>query len=136
MIDAEFVMNAVLLQLAGVHGPKVRDLKSLYAFSLLLKKRNAEFRKTIGSSPKDEQSKLNLWNVLDPDSKELAATEDIAKRDYNGIAKWIDDRYWIVHGTLDCKPQTKDGPMGPAFCADSPPPRARLRLLPAGFGRC
>ena len=79
--NAEFAMNAELLQLASVHGPKVRDLKLLYAFRLLLKKRNAEFRKTIGSSPKDEQSKIILWSVLDADSKRLAATEDIAKRD-------------------------------------------------------
>ena len=47
-----------------------------------MKKRNAEFRKTI--------------------------------------AKWIDDRYRIVHGTLKYKPQTKDDPMGLALIADSP----------------
>ena len=46
MIDAvpekaEFVMNAELLQLANTHGPKMSDLKSLYGFRLLLKKRNA-----------------------------------------------------------------------------------------------
>ena len=58
--NAEFVMNAELLQLASIHGPKVRDLKSLYAVRLLLKKRTAEYRKIIGSSPKDEQNKLIL----------------------------------------------------------------------------
>ncbi len=61
--NAEFVLNAELLQLASIHGPKVRDLKSLYASRLLLKKRNAEFRKTIGKAPDDGQSKLILWNV-------------------------------------------------------------------------
>ena len=29
--NAEFVMNAKFVQLATVHGPEVRDLKSLYA---------------------------------------------------------------------------------------------------------
>ena len=85
MIDAvpenvESVMNAELLQLASTHGQKVHDLKSLYTIRLLLKKRNAEYRKIIGESPKDEQSKLILWNVLDAESKRLAATEDFAKR--------------------------------------------------------
>ena len=66
--NAKLVTNSELLQLASTHGAKVRDLKSLYAFRLLLKKRNAEFRKTIGKAPQDEQSKLILWNVLDPES--------------------------------------------------------------------
>ena len=122
--NADFVMTAKLLQLASVHWPKVRDLKSLYAFRLLVNKHNAEFRKTIGSSSKDEQSKLIVWNVLDPDSKRHAATDDTAKRDYNAIAKWIDDRYRIVHRTLDYKLQTKDDPMGLALIADG----ARLEV--------
>ena len=43
---APFIMNAELLQLATLHGPKVRDIRSLYGFRLLLKK-NAEFKKVI-----------------------------------------------------------------------------------------
>ena len=30
--NAPFIMNAELLQLATQHGPKVRDLRSLYSF--------------------------------------------------------------------------------------------------------
>ena len=58
--NAEFVLNAELLQLVSVHGPKVRDLKSLYAFRLFSKKRNAEYGKTIGKALEDSQSKLIL----------------------------------------------------------------------------
>jgi hypothetical protein len=99
--NAEFVLNSELLQLASTHGAKVRDLKSLFAFRLLLKKRNAEFRKTIGKPPQDDQSKLILWNVFDPESKRLAAAENVAAMNYENMAKWIDERHRIIYGTLD-----------------------------------
>ena len=56
MIDAvpekaESVMNAELLQLASMHGPKVRDLQSLYGFRPPRMKRNAEYKKIIGAPP-------------------------------------------------------------------------------------
>ena len=56
--NAEFVMNADLLQLANIHGSKVCNLKFLYGFRLFLKKRNAEYKHIIGAPPKDEQSKF------------------------------------------------------------------------------
>ena len=60
------------------------------------------------------------WIVFDADSKRLAATENIAGKDYNGNAKWIDDRHHIIYGTLDYKPLIKDDPMGLALFADCP----------------
>ena len=45
--NAALFMNAELQQLAKVYGPKDVDLKTLYAFRLLLKKKNAEY-KNIG----------------------------------------------------------------------------------------
>ena len=57
---------------------KVRDLRSLYGFRLLLKKKNAEYKKVIGSKPEDEQSRLIMWNVLDPESKRLAASDGVS----------------------------------------------------------
>ena len=134
--NAEFVLNSELLQLASIHGAKVRDLKSLFAFRLLLKKRNAEFRKTIGKPPQDDQSKLFLWNAFDPESKRLAAAENVAGMNYDDMAKWIDERHRIIYGTLDYKPLTKDDPMGLALFADAqlselnvdPSPRLRPQL--------
>ena len=38
---------------------------------------------------------LILWNVLDVDSKRLAATEHVAKMSYGEMAKWIDNRYRV-----------------------------------------
>ena len=52
--NAEFVTNAELLQLANIHGPKVRDLKSIYGFRLLLNQRNSEYKKIIGVPHKDK----------------------------------------------------------------------------------
>ena len=48
--SAPFIMNAELLQLATLHGPKVRDIWSVYGFRLLLKKKNAECKRLSGSS--------------------------------------------------------------------------------------
>ena len=62
--NAPFIMNAELLQLATLHGPKVRDNRSSYGCRPLLKKKNAEYKKVIGSQPDDEQSRLIFWNVL------------------------------------------------------------------------
>ena len=68
-------MNAELLQLATFHGPKVRDIRPLCGFRLLLKKKNAEYKKVIGKQPDDEQSRLILWNALDAESKRIAASD-------------------------------------------------------------
>ena len=35
-------------------------------------------------------------------------------------SRWIDDRYWIVHGNFDYKSQTQDELMGLALFAGSP----------------
>ena len=75
-------MSAELLQLATQHGSKVRVLRSLYGFRLLLKKKNAEYKKVIGSKPEDEQSRLIMWNVLDPESKRLAASDGVSGMTY------------------------------------------------------
>ena len=73
--NAPFIINAELLQLATLHGPKVRHIWWLYGFMLLLKKKNAEYKKVIGKQPDDEQSRSILWNVLDAESKRIAASD-------------------------------------------------------------
>ena len=110
-------MNAELLQLATIHGPKVKDLRSLYGFRLLLRKMNAEFRRIIGEPPKDSQSTLILWNVLDVESNRLAAREEVADMFYDEITKWSDMRYKMSYGNLEYKPQTRDDPMSLALFA-------------------
>ena len=77
--SAPFIMNARLLQLTTLHGPKVRDLRSLYRFRLLLKKKNAEIKKVIGKQPDVDQSRLILWNVRGPESKRIAASDGLRR---------------------------------------------------------
>ena len=117
--NAAFIMSAELLQLATQHGPKVRDLRSLYGFRLLLKKKNAEYKKVIGNKPEDEQSRLIMWNVLDPESKRLAASDGVSGMSYEKMCLWIDMRYKCVSGSLDYKATGKDDPMGLALFAES-----------------
>ena len=75
--NAPFIINAELLQLATLHGPKVRDIRSFYGFRLLLKKKNAEYKKVIGRQPDNEQSRLILWIVFDAESKRIAASDEV-----------------------------------------------------------
>ena len=112
-------MNAELLQLAPQHGPKVRDLRSLYGFRLLLKKNNGEYKKVIGKQLDDEQSRLILWNVLDAESKRIAASDSVSAMPYEKFCVWIDMRYKCAHGNLEYKSQGKDDPMGLALFAES-----------------
>ena len=72
----------------------------------MLKKKHAELKNIVGEHPKDEQSKLIFWNVLDPESKRLAATGKFADVDYNAMKTWICMRYNIAPGNLEYKPQT------------------------------
>ena len=46
--NAKFVMGAALSNMPEKYGSKVKDLKSMYGFRLLLKKRAAEYHKAIG----------------------------------------------------------------------------------------
>jgi len=117
--NAAFIMSAELLQLATQHGPKVRDLRSLYGFRRLLKKKNAEYKKVIGSKPEDEQSRLIMWNVLDPESKRIAASDSVSGMTYDKMCAWIDMRYKCMSGSLEYKATGKDDPMGLALFAES-----------------
>ena len=46
--NAKFLMGAELSDMVKRYGDKVKDLKSMYGFRLLLKNRAAEYKKTIG----------------------------------------------------------------------------------------
>ena len=104
-------MSAELQQLADIYGPKVVDLRTLFAFRLLPKKKNAKYKKTVGEAPSDEQSKLILWNFLDLLSKQQASNEGVDKMKFHQMEKLIDKRFKIHFGNLDYKPG-RDDPMG------------------------
>ena len=116
--NAPFFMNAELSNLVKLHGAKVVDLKSLYAFRLLLKRKNAECKKIVGKEPDDDQSKTILWNVLDPSSRMQAKTDHVNEMTCKKMHEWIDYRYKVTCGNLDYKPMSKDDPMGLALMGE------------------
>ena len=66
--NQKFLMGADLVDMAKKYGDKVRDLKSLYGFRLLLKKRAALYKKAVGEEVDKEKLKEIIWNVMDADS--------------------------------------------------------------------
>ena len=62
-------MNNELNNLTNMYGNKVVDLRTLYGFRLLLKRKIVEYRKVIGENPSDGQSLQILWNAMDPASR-------------------------------------------------------------------
>ena len=98
-------------------GGKVVDLRTLYGFRLLLKKRVAEYKRTIGEAACELQSMQILWNVLDPESKRIATHDQLDAKTYKVLCDHIDLRYKITFGHLDYKSTSKDDPMGLALVA-------------------
>ena len=103
--------------LAKTFGPKVTDLKSLYGFRLLLKKRMAEYKKVLGEDFEPEQAMHILWNVLDNRSKEIAMNAELNKKSYKDLYEHIDLRYKIQFGHLNYTSTSRDDPMGLALIA-------------------
>lgn len=71
--NAGFLLGAEITAMAEKFGPKVKDLKTLYGFRLLLKKRAAEFKKTVGEEVEESKMHEIIWNVMDPASKMIAS---------------------------------------------------------------
>ena len=113
--NAAFHMNNDLGALTKLHGNKVVDLRTLYGFRLLLKRKIAEYKKVIGTNPDEVSSMQILWNAMDPDSKTKAMSEGIDKKKYKDLYEHIDMRYKIMYGHLDYKSSSKDDPMGLAL---------------------
>ena len=65
-----------------MHGGKVTDLRTLYGFSLLLKRKVVEFKKVIGHNPSKDNCYAILLNVMDVDSKTKAMALKLAGRTY------------------------------------------------------
>ena len=67
-------MGADLSGMVQKYGDKIKDLKTLYGFRLLLKKRSAEFKKVIGEEVDNGRLQEIIWNAIGPVSK-ITATQ-------------------------------------------------------------
>ena len=110
-------MNNGLNNLTKMYGNKVVDLRTLYGFRLLLKRKIVEYRKVIGDSPSGGQSLQILWNAMDPSSKVIALKQkmDVEPNGYKELSEHIDLRHNIQYGTFDYKASARDDPMGLAL---------------------
>ena len=94
--------------LVKMHADKIKNLKDLYGFRLLLKRKEAEYEREIGNKPDDTQMKQILWNTMDPASRVAASQAKADGKDYKTLADHIDGRYKITYGTLEYKTSSKD----------------------------
>ena len=94
--NQKYLLGAELVDMAKKYGDKVRDLKSLYGFRLLLKKRAALYKKAVGEEVDKEKLEEIIWNVMDTDSKLLATRMGLASKGFDEIAAHIDQRYQIT----------------------------------------
>ena len=83
--NAKFLMGADIGNLVHKHGDKVKDLKSLFGFRGLLKKRAAEYKKVIGEEVDPDKLKELLWNAMDPGSKMIATQTMVHRGTYKLI---------------------------------------------------
>jgi hypothetical protein len=116
--NAEFHMRNDLTILSRNFGTKVVDLKSLYGFRMLLKKKMIEYKKALGKDFDPKQAMQILWTSLDARSREIAVSEKLDEKEYKDLYEHIDRRYKIHFGHLDYKSTAKDDPMGLAIVGD------------------
>ena len=99
--------------LPQLYGDKIKGLKELYAFRMLLKAKVSAYKKAIGVEPDHEQLKQVLYVCMDSTSKNLASETGLDGKPYLAIGEDIDRRYRLQFGVLDfAKPQKGDDPMG------------------------
>ena len=96
--NAKFLMGAEISNLVHKFGDKVKDLKTLYGFRLLVKDRAAAFNKTIGEDVDPEKLRELIWNAMDPGSKMMATQMGVHREDYAAMTKFIDERYRVTFG--------------------------------------
>ena len=125
-------MRNDMIGLAKTFEPNVTDLKSLYGFRLLLKKRMAEYKKVLGEDIDPEQAKHILWNVLDDRSMEIATNAELNKKSYKDLYEHIDLRYKIPFGHLNYTSNSPDDPMGLALI--TPPGESQRAVQEVGGG--
>ena len=101
--NADFHMPNELTTLSKNFGGKVTDLKSLYGFRLLLKKKMIEYKKVLGKDYDPKQDMHILWTSLDTRSREIAMSEKLDKNDYKDLYEHIAFRCKIHFGHMDYK---------------------------------
>ena len=109
--NAKFLMGAEIANLVHKFGDKVKDLKTLYGFRLMVARQAAAYKKTIGEAVDPEKLRELIWNAMDPSSKMTATQMGVHRGDYDAMTKFIDERYRVTFGHVEYH-SPKDDPMG------------------------
>ena len=82
--NAEFTYDQALMQLVPMYAGKVKNLKDLYEFRVLLKKRVNEYKKEIGKEPDHNKLKDISLACMDVNSKQLISSAGLDKKKFIG----------------------------------------------------
>ena len=94
-----------------LYGEKIKGLKKLYAFRILLKSEVVAYKKAIGNEPDHAQLKQILYICIDMASTTLAAQSGLGRKSYADICEDIDRRYRLNFEEL-VQAASFDDPMG------------------------
>ena len=100
-------MGADISNFVHKYSDEIQDLKTLYGFRLLLKKRAAEYKKVIGLEVDPGKLKEFIWNAMGPNSKMAATQMGIHKQEYAKIVEHIDERFKVTVGHAELQSQRK-----------------------------
>ena len=81
-------MGTEISNLVHKFGDKVKDLKTLYGFRLLVKDRATAFKKTIGEDVDPDKLRELIRNAMDPNSKMMATQMEVHRQDYAEMTKF------------------------------------------------
>ena len=123
-VNAEFTCDQAIMKLGFDTAGKIKNLKDLYEFRVLLKKKVAEYKKIRGREPDQHLLKNVLYTCMDLDSQQHIADFGLDKAKVNAkgeeesmykvFCEDIDKRYKLKFGTLELGRSKKDtdDPMG------------------------
>ena len=81
----KFFLDSQFTAMPQVYGDKIKGLKDLYNFRLMLKAKVMAYKKAIGCDPDFEQLKQVLYVCMDMQSKNLASQSSLDRRGYGRV---------------------------------------------------
>ena len=97
----KFYLGSQFTAMPQVYGEKVKGLKELYQFRLMMKAKVIAYKKSIGHEPDHGHLKQILYVCMDSASKVLASQSGFDRRPYLEICEDIDRRYRLQFEGLD-----------------------------------
>ena len=97
----QFYLDSQFTVMPQVYGDKIKGLKELYGFRMMLKAKAVAYKKAIGHEPGRGQLKQILYVCMDMASKNLASQSWLDRKGFVDICEDIDRRYRLQLEGLD-----------------------------------